>query len=166
MGRPVIVDDGGSIQITWKQNRPIGRAAGKMDGLLDVRENDVNPPRKWISECEVHDPGQPYSQASIAWVREDRASGTQQLNQFQRILVSTDLSQNVEVTMVQGGKLNIMLYSHDVEPIIESKYINKKRSYAVINGGRINRIEYDDQNGVNQEFIFPGPTVYMSVVIT
>jgi hypothetical protein len=160
MGRPVIVDDGGSIRIMWKQDRPGNHPAGKMDGLLDVEESGG----QWRSKTPIEAKGQDckYDKAVIAWVTESGEVGTQPYEDFENIIVSTDLNLNVELTRDPNSKKLEIKVRRDVdEPIIESKYINRKCGYTVVNGGGINQITCD---GVSPNI--QSPTVYIGVTIT
>ena len=159
MGRPVIIDDGGSVRIMWKQDRPGNRPAGKMDDLLEVNEN----PGQWVSNTSINAPGQDgrYNNAEIAWVEEGPGSGTQSFANFQRVVVSTDLNLNVELTRdPPTGRLTITIIKAGDEPIIECKYVDRKCSYTIVNCGSINQITCD---GVSPITV---PTVYKGVTIT
>lgn len=163
MGRPVIVDDGGSIRIKFDEGPYTNdkKARGQMDGLLVV---DKGTSPKWASEEAVikghgQDPDYDYTKAVIGWVEESGASGTQPHNNFSTVLVSTDLCLKVELKR-SGKKLKIRVFSDGDEPIIQSKSKNRKRDYVVLNGGNITQIECD---GTSPNL---GPTVYMGVTIT
>ncbi len=43
----------------------------------------------------------------------------------------------------QGEKLKLMIYSDGAEPILESRQHRGKRSYVVVNGGRIVQVNDD-----------------------
>lgn len=146
MARPVIVDDGGSIRIKRIEGD------GKMDGLLTAKEHTLQ-----------NDPT--YTNAFIGWILEAGGAGTQPIGQFKKIKVSTDSGQKVEVSFNNQDKLKIKV-SGSPGPVINPQFGNGKFSYTVVNAGNINRIEYKDQTGADQDFIFPGPTVYMGVFIT
>lgn len=146
MGRPIIVDDGGSIRIKLTDGD------GEMDGLLK------RPPGHDITPHPS-----PYNKALIVWLLEDGTAGSAEINPFQKIIISSNQGLNVEVKK-QGVRLRIEVGSNTtppVEPMIESKNINNKRNYTFLNGGRIVRV-----NDGSTDIPIPNSAVYAGVIIT
>lgn len=141
MGAPVLVDDGGSIRIKQAKKN----AGGVMDSLFTIVEgpNSDEPGMpansKW-SKHEIDAPNNPkdyYSKASLFYVAEDGTPITDNLT-LNTIKVTTDFGLTVELKKIGAGeKLKLMISSEEAEPILESRQHKGKRSYVVVNGGRI-----------------------------
>lgn len=129
MARPVIVDDGGSIRIKLALDDP--NSAGVMDSLFEPGAN----------EHEIDDS---YTEALIFWLDKDGDLTQEDITNFDTILISSDFDLDVEAKKTNGGsKLKLKVSSQAPGPIIESKQHKKKRSYSVVNGGRIKKIKVD-----------------------
>lgn len=167
MGRPVIVDDGGSIRIKFNEDPSASdkHPRGKMDGLFNV-EKGTSP--KWESSEVVKGHGQgpstdyEYSNARLAYVDENGLVSSNKLVPFQKdVVVFTDRKLKVKLE-IKAKKLKVSILSDGDEPIIESRGNNRKRGYVVVNGGNINKVEFD---GVQANMPVK-PTIYLGVVIT
>jgi hypothetical protein len=160
MGRPIIVDDGGSIRIKLALKDP--DSAGVMDSLFDLANRQ--------SEHERTSPAQdPYSKALILCLDEDGnlSPPNPVPSPFKRIKIIGDSSIDVEITKnPPGTKLNLKLIGNGIDPEIGSKQHNKKRSYVVSNAGRIVGIELEDNNGNTAPVSLPLNGLFTSVIIT
>lgn len=158
MGAPVMVDDGGSIRIKLALLDP--DSAGVMDSLFDV------------SGCEsAHERNStdPYTKALVFYLDEDGNlnPGPPVASLFKKVLIYGDVNINVEVERKAGGKkLKIRVFGNGVDPQIESRQHNNKRSYSVANAGRIIQVDIEDDNGVTNSINIPPTGIYTSVVIT
>ena len=165
MGRPIMIDDGGSIRITWKQEKQVGKPAGKMDDLLEVKKNG----NQWESEQLISDPA-PHSKyfgkALIVRVAVLGDVSVTDRSEFKTLKISTDSGQKIEVTMESGDKPQIKVSSDVAKPIFESKCVNQKRSYAVVDGDRITNVKIIKADGFEEETeINVEDYVYSAVVI-
>jgi hypothetical protein len=129
MGRPVIIDDGGSIRIRLALEDP--DSAGVMDSLFEPGAN----------EHEIDDS---YTNALFFWLDKNGVLTPKNIANFDTILVSSDFGLDVEAKKSgAGSKLKLKVSGQSPGPIIESKQHKKKRSYNVVNGGRIKKISVD-----------------------
>lgn len=164
MGAPVLIDDGGSVRIKLAKKDP--DVAGAMDSLFDVKEKHTvaNPNRKG-SEHEISDNRDPYQKALVLWLDKDGAlpaNVTPVL--FNSIQITCDFGQNILLTTSGGGsKLSIEVFSDLTDPIIESKQHFKKRSYNIVNAGRIRQVNVDNGSTV---YDIPDNAIYASLVVT
>ena len=148
MARPIFVDDGGSIRITLALDNP--NAAGVMDSLFEPGVNE-------------HEIDYSYTKALIFWLDKDGDLITKAIANFDTILISSDFNVNIEAKKTNGGsKLKLKVLSQAPGPIIESKQHKKKRSYTIVNGGRIGEIKVDGATFHTMK----DSDIYGSVVIT
>jgi len=158
MGAPVMVDDGGSIRIKLALLDP--DSAGVMDSLFDVQSYES------VHERNSDDP---YTKALVFYLDEDGnlSPGTPVASQFKRVLIHGDVNINVEVERKAAGKkLKIRVFGNGVDPQIESRQHNNKRSYSVTNAGRIMQVDIEDDSGDTNSIDIPPSGIYTSVVIT
>ena len=150
MGAPVMVDDGGSIRIKLSKQYAIG----VMDSLFDVTMNQ--------SEHEIDES---YTKALILWLDKNGDLTTKNILNIKRVVIITDLNLNVEMKKTGGGtKLKLKVSGNAPGPIFESKQHKKKRSYTVLNGGRIKKVIVDVVGSTTTQNI-PGTAIYASVVV-
>ena len=162
MGRPIIVDDGGSIRLKLVVPQG-GNSKGEMDSLFTITGNssdhDING--------DVHDG--PYNKVFII---NPQANGN--LNQvaytkakFEKILITSDLGLVVEFDRKGGGKYSkIKLNGNGFDPVLESKEHNGNRYYAISNAGRISGIDIIDSGGNPTQVPLQSNRLYTSIVIT
>lgn len=159
MGRPVLVDDGGSIRVKLALEDP--DSAGVMDSLFDVENHRSEHNRN----CG---PDDAYGQVLIFCldVNGNPVPGTPATVQFDKVTIRGDSNIDVEVSKnPPGTKLKIEVIGTGVDPVIESKQHNNKRSYTISNAGRIEEVVVDDGTGVNNAPNIPATAIYTSVVI-
>jgi hypothetical protein len=158
MGRPVMVDDGGSIRIKLALEDP--DSAGVMDSLFDVEnhqsEHNRNSPKN-----------DAYSEVLLFYldVNGDLVPATPAAVPFESIKIFGDSNMEVEVSKnPPGTKLKIKLIGDGLDPAIESKQHKNKRSYVVSNAGRIEKVAVTVGGGT-QDHNIPSTAIYTSVVI-
>jgi hypothetical protein len=150
MGKPVIVDDGGSIRIRLALEG--SDSVGEMDSLLKPGTNE-------------HERDDSYTKALIFWLDKEGILSQQDIASFDTILISGDFGLDVEAKKINSAsnpKLKLKVSSQTAEPIIESKQHKWKRSYNVVNGGRIKKIKVDG----SPVLTLNDSDIYCCVVIT
>ncbi len=152
MGRPVIIDDGGSIRIRLG-HKP--GDVGEMNTLLNVDSE---------YKKSVQQLGESYDEVRTFWLEEKNCAVQSTPIYFQNeILISGDRGLEVKVEKIDSGKaLEITVISSSAVPMIESKQHGMQRSYTVVNGGRIKQVEVDG----NKRMTVTIPVILAGVVIT
>lgn len=172
MGEPVIIDDGGSTRIRQVQKD----SQGNMDSLFEVK-GLVNGKRGSEHEISVHKNDLPYSTIQIQYQDEKgQINALPAINQFARILISSEFGQHVQVDKIgNGSNIRLTIFGDLVDPNLESKQHKGKRRYIVSNSGQIEKITVTDQsNATNDVFDTSQPgapgsagyVVYTNVTIT
>ena len=160
-GAPIFIDDGGSIRIKLAMKN--AGSAGVMDSLFDVANSQ--------SMHRVDPDNGPYDEVLIFWFDKD---GKLELPNptpipFSKVTISSDLNLEIEAKIVKVQKnsqkiktVNLNVSHSNGDPIFESKQHKKKRSYTVVNGGRIKEIVVDTNSPIG----IPSSSIYACVVIT
>ena len=164
MGRPIIVDDGGSFRIKLVVAQG-SNSKGEMDSLFTISNHKSDHDVK----SNVHGS---YDKVSIFDLEENgnlnqySYAGTK----FKRILIKGDLGVDVEFNKDpgqpggQGAK--IYLSGNGLDPILESREHDRNRSYNVSNAGRISEIEIEDSNKQTTQVPLAPDRLYTIIVIT
>lgn len=164
MGRPVIVDDGGSVRI--RLDRDPGDA-GNMDSLLYVNANDESLHSRTGTGSAYE-----YTKATVAWVEKTEiagsgpppninvAAGTQAYSNFRRVVISTDHGPDVELTRDRATNKISIKVSGRRRPFIEPRFSDDRWGYIVANCGGIREITCDGQSP------HTGSRFYIGVVIS
>lgn len=171
MGRPIMIDDGGSIRINFAEELDTSgqELAGNMDGLRKVRRISTTRWEAEEQEVKGHGGGNSYkfTKATFAWVTTDGIADKTDVPSFEMIEISTDNGQKVKLTRENtNNKLSIMVSSDSAEPIIESKSNKMTLGYVVVNGGRITQITLDNEGQIGGNMPIPPGAVYYGVIIS
>ena len=163
MADAVVIDDGGSTRI--KRVLPAA-GVGEMDSLLNVK--GINTTKKG-STHSVND-----NFTTVMIVCQDKTGNpftqTVPLNGGD-VEISSALEQKV-TAIVNGGKLDLTVFSETSEPIVEAKQHAGKRRYVVSNSGPIQTVKvngtlvYNTGNGGPLPQGATAPILYTSVVLT
>lgn len=145
MARPIIVDDGGSVRI--KLALQDSTLNGDMESLLDVNNNGHSD-HGLASGYGI------YSEVIIYWI--DAVGELKRTNPpvlpCNKVTVTTDTGVQVEFKTGPANKISL-----DGRPFLDSKKHGNQRSYTILNGGRINKIEVQPGNmrveDLNRDFV-------------
>lgn len=146
MGAPIFVDDGGSIRLKLvSQNSNLN---GEMESLLDVDN-------RGHSEHDIVSGYGTYSEVLIFWLDAtgDLKQTTPVVHPCNKVTITTDTNQQIEFKTNPTNRISL-----DGGPFLDSKQHNGKRSYTILNGGRITRIEVQPGNisveDLNRDFLY------------
>jgi hypothetical protein len=162
MADAVVIDDGGSTRI--KRMLP-GNGVGEMDSLLNIK--DLNTTRRG-STHSVND-----DFTTVMIVCQDKTGNPFKLtvDLTGAVEVASALAQNVSAKM-NGGNLDLAVFSDKSEPIVEAKQHGGKRRYVVSNSGPIETVKvngaivYDTRPGGLLPDGASRPILYTSVVLS
>src|SRR5262245_24021425 len=161
MADAVVIDDGGSTRI----KRILPGGVGEMDSLLNII--DLNTTRRG----STHAVSDTFTKAMIVCQDKTGAPFTLTVNLTGTVEIASALQQNVSAQM-NGGNLDLTVFSDRSEPIVEAKQHGGKRRYVVSNSGPIETVKvngtmvYDTRpNGLLPQGA-SRPILYTSVVLT
>lgn len=161
MADAVVIDDGGSTRI----KRILPGGVGEMDSLLNI--TDITTTRRG----STHTVNDSFTTVMIVCQDKTGAPFTLTVNLTGVVEVASALQQNVSAKM-NGGNLDLTVFSDRSEPIVEAKQHGGKRRYVVSNSGPIETVKvngaivYDTRpNGLLPQTA-SRPILYTSVVLT
>ena len=160
-GAPIFIDDGGSIRLALKDPN----SNGEMETLFEVDTSHQ-------SKHEItHPAGQSYSKVRIFWLDK---SGYLKLTTpvtypCKSVTVSSHVDMKIKAQIIEGqNKVKLTVFHDKVDPVFASKQHRNKRSYTILNGGRIKKIEVPDPLIPNKvrSVTIPDSALYAGLVIT
>ncbi len=168
MGSGIIIDDGGSTRIKWNGRESGSIIKGKLEGLMDVREEKDTG----ISTHEIYE-DDPYLHIRITY--QDKYGYAEMINHdlalHMKVRVLSFLNQNLQVERVEKG-LILSLFGAGGGPMVEARQHNRARRYIVMNSGSIEKVslEYEGNSAdiYDATTILPDerkPVIYTSVVL-
>ena len=162
MADAVVIDDGGSTRIKRVMR---GNGVGEMDSLLNIK--DINTTRRG----STHSVNDAFTTVMIVCQDKTGKPFAQTMPLAGDVEISSALEQKVLAT-VNGGDLDLTLFSDTSEPIVEAKQHAGKRRYVVSNSGPIQTVKvngtivYSTGNGGPLPTGANVPILYTSVVLT
>jgi hypothetical protein len=162
MGAGLVIDDGGSTRIKWMKKNNGEIIFGKMKDIMTVVELEGNKGSTQVIDND------PYSKVRIVWQDRYGIPTEMEFGNFQEIVISSQLRQNVKI-LNTGNGLRISLYGDVIEPIVEARQQELRRRYIVTNSGRIEKVRIDNKYAfdiVNYTKDDPQFVIYTSVVLT
>jgi hypothetical protein len=162
MAEPVVIDDGGSTRI--KRVLP-GNGVGEMDSLLNIK--NITTTRRG----STHSVNDPFTTVMIVCQDKTGNPFTLTVGFTGDVEVASALEQNV-LARVNGGNLDLTVFSDRSEPIVEAKQHGGKRRYVVSNSGPIETVKvngttvYDTRPGGLLPAGASRPILYTSIVLS
>jgi len=169
MGKPVIIDDGGSTRIRLVN-------AGRCEmGTIMRRRDDSNPDigsgKKWYKQ-ELSS-SEPYGTVRIVCIDKWGHCKEDVIPQFTKVLISSALGQSILVKKITSKRIRLTLFG-DSEPVVDAKQHDNKLRYVVTNSGPIEKIRVDgsfvynvaDRGRPIMTSPFPNTIVYTCVTIS